>query len=68
MDNMFTRGQFRKSKFSNPNANCVEVAQRPGLVEVRDSKTGFGSAADARLRMSPTTFTTFLVVVAGPAE
>lgn len=33
-----TRQQWRKSTYSNGQANCVETANRPGTVAVRDSK------------------------------
>lgn len=45
----FAEADFRKSSFSNPNQDCVAIASRDGRVEVRDSKTTFGSSADGRL-------------------
>lgn len=45
----FTEANFRKSSFSNPDQSCVEVAYAGRHVEVRDSKTAFGSSADGRL-------------------
>jgi len=32
------RPSWRKSSYSNGQANCVEVAGRPGAIAVRDSK------------------------------
>lgn len=33
---------FRKSSYSSPDAQCVEVAKAPGAVAVRDSKNPEG--------------------------
>ena len=37
-----TRPLWRKSTYSNGQANCVETASRPGTVAVRDSKDSDG--------------------------
>ncbi|MGA5565312.1 DUF397 domain-containing protein [Streptomyces platensis] len=51
---------WRKSSYSSGGGNCVEVAALgTGIVAVRDSKT----PAQAPLRFSSTTFTTFLQVL-----
>jgi hypothetical protein len=57
------RAAFRKSSFSDPQANCVEVAHHAEAVELRDSKTRPGAPADARLRFRPAAFTAFLAAL-----
>lgn len=54
---------FRKSSFSDPHANCVEIARRPEIVEVRDSKVEFGSAADVRIKLHPKAFSAFIATL-----
>ncbi|MFC5285444.1 DUF397 domain-containing protein [Actinokineospora guangxiensis] len=54
------RTAFRKSSFSDPQANCVEVARGVRSVELRDSKVEFGGPADARIRLRPAAFAAFL--------
>lgn len=61
--NTFSRSDFRKSRYSDPDKNCVEVATNTEAVEMRDSKTEFGSAADHRIRLSPAAFAAFRVSV-----
>ncbi|WP_035283529.1 DUF397 domain-containing protein, partial [Actinokineospora spheciospongiae] len=63
MTTPFSRNDFRKSSYSNPDANCVEVAQRADAVELRDAKTAFGSATDFRLHLSPTGFAALIDTV-----
>ncbi|MEV7870236.1 DUF397 domain-containing protein [Streptomyces sp. NPDC088124] len=47
---------FRKSSYSEPSGECVEVADNiPGTVAVRDSKAGAGPV----LRLTPTAWRTF---------
>jgi hypothetical protein len=56
---IFSRSEFRRSSYSDPNGNnCVEVARSSGLVGIRDSK-----ADDAVLLVSPAAFSRFLAVV-----
>jgi len=62
----FRRAEFRKSSFSDPQQDCVEVAQRAGWVQVRDSKTAFGGPRDGRLGFSGARFREFLVTVRRP--
>jgi hypothetical protein len=45
----FTEADFRKATQSEPNESCVHVARRDRWVEVRDTKTVFGSSGDGRL-------------------
>lgn len=52
----FTAQDFRKSSFSDPDRNCVEVAQRTDLAQLRDSKTAFGADDDGRLTLDPVGF------------
>ncbi|MBE1580557.1 DUF397 domain-containing protein [Amycolatopsis roodepoortensis] len=59
----FSRSDFRKSRWSDPDKNCVEVAMSTEVVEVRDSKTEFGAADDHRLRMSPAAFAALIAAV-----
>lgn len=37
-----SRPPWRKSTYSNSNSNCVEVANQPGAIAVRDSKDAAG--------------------------
>ncbi|WP_217167029.1 DUF397 domain-containing protein [Streptomyces sp. AC512_CC834] len=55
---MGTPGNWRKSSYSGPGDgnSCVEIANSPTLVAVRDSKT----PATAALAFPPTTFATFV--------
>jgi hypothetical protein len=62
----FRRAEFRKSSVSDPNQECVEVAQRAGWVQVRDSKTAFGGPQDGRLGFSGPRFREFLGTVQRP--
>lgn len=59
----FTRETFRKSSYSRPDRDCVEVARDTDGVEVRDSKTAFGSSVDAHLAFTQRQFAAFLSVV-----
>jgi hypothetical protein len=56
----FRRAEFRKSSVSDPNQECVEVAQRAGWVQVRDSKTAFDGPQDGRLTFRASQFAEFL--------
>lgn len=50
-DYAFARTDFRKSRFSEPDRECVEMARLKdrGLVALRDSKTIFGAFDDRHL-------------------
>ncbi|MGY0232964.1 DUF397 domain-containing protein [Longispora urticae] len=50
-----TKAVWRKAARSNPDGNCVEVAQVPGVTGVRDSKDATGPA----LLVTPTDWHTF---------
>jgi hypothetical protein len=56
----FRRADFRKSSLSDPQQSCVEVAQRAGWVQVRDSKTAFDGPQDGRLTFRAARFVEFL--------
>jgi predicted secreted Zn-dependent protease len=51
-----TRQSWRKSSYSGHNEECVEVAQAPDLVAVRDSKNPSGPV----LHFTATEWTAFL--------
>lgn len=57
---MFTAADFRKSSYSDPNQDCVHVARRDDWVEVRDTKTVFGSPSDHRLAFTARQFDSLL--------
>jgi hypothetical protein len=59
----FGEDDFRKSSFSNPNQDCVEVAHRDSRVELRDSKTAFGTTSDQRIVLADEVFHAFLAVI-----
>ena len=54
----FTAQEFRKSSFSLPDRDCVEVAYREGtaMTQLRDSKIAFGTADDGRLTVNAAEF------------
>ncbi|HET9137729.1 DUF397 domain-containing protein [Actinophytocola sp.] len=54
---MYAEPTFRKSSFSDPNQECVEVARHDDWVQVRDSKAG---PDDGRLTFVGARFTEFL--------
>ncbi|WP_055547555.1 DUF397 domain-containing protein [Streptomyces sp. NBRC 110028] len=56
---------FRKSSYSDPERECVEVATNvPGAVAIRDSKRPDGPI----LRFMPAAWADFQAVVAGEAK
>lgn len=59
----FREADFRKSSYSDPNQECVHMAQGAGWVEMRDTKTDFGSPADGRLAFTTEHGRTFLGAV-----
>ncbi len=48
--------KYRKSSYSNSNANCVEVGSKPGIVAVRDTKDNGNGPV---LRFSPDAWARF---------
>lgn len=56
----FARTAFRKSSHSEPHLSCVEIARAADEVAIRDSKTVYGSPADAHLAFAPAQFDAFL--------
>lgn len=62
----FDEDDFRKSSFSNPNQDCVNLAYRDCWVELRDSKTAFGTSADQRIMLTDSAFLAFLATVTRP--
>jgi Domain of unknown function (DUF397) len=65
MTMMGARPKWRKSTYSNAQANCVEVAGQPGTVAVRDTKDPHGPT----LAFSPRDWRQFArrVKAGGPA-
>lgn len=59
----FRTDEFRKATRSNPDKNCVCVARRSGVVELRDDKQVFGGPGDVRLRFTDAEFDAFLAGV-----
>lgn len=59
----FPREAFKKSSYSRPNKDCVEVARDGGQIAIRDSKTVFGSTVDAHLAFTESQFDAFLSAV-----
>ncbi|MPZ84705.1 MAG: DUF397 domain-containing protein [Actinophytocola sp.] len=57
----FSEGDFRKSSRSDPDKDCVHVARRDGWVEMRDTKTVFGTPTDHRLAFNAEQFDSLLV-------
>ena len=51
---------FRKSSYSDPDRDCVQVARGSSWAAVRDSKTTFDSREDTRLMFTAQQFDTFL--------
>ncbi|CAL9573129.1 DUF397 domain-containing protein [Streptomyces sp. Tu 3180] len=51
---------FKSSRSSSGSGDCVEVANHPGAVHVRDSR----DKAGPRLALSPTAWTDFVAHVA----
>ena len=61
----FSKDDFRKVSCSEPQRNCVHVARRGDVAQVRDSKTGFDAADDGRLTVSGEQFTAFVRTLRG---
>ncbi|MFC0107910.1 DUF397 domain-containing protein [Kibdelosporangium aridum] len=57
----FTETEFRKSSFSEPDKECVQVARRGGWVAIRDTKTTFGASDDHHLLLTANQFDSFLM-------
>ncbi|MEU4212123.1 DUF397 domain-containing protein [Streptomyces sp. NPDC026206] len=58
------RPPWFKSSYSQPDANCVEVAIPPGMVLVRDSKLG-SAQGHPRITISPATWAAFTAELRG---
>jgi hypothetical protein len=63
MTSPFRAEEFRKAARSNPTKDCVQVARRTGVVELRDDKQRFGEPGDVRLRFTAAEFDAFLAGV-----
>lgn len=59
----FRADEFHKAARSEPKRNCVCVARRAGVVELRDDKRAFGGPGDVRLRFTDAGFDAFLTEV-----
>lgn len=59
----FNEDDFRKSSFSNPNQDCVNLAYWNSWVELRDSKTAFGTTDDQRITLADGAFRTFVAMI-----
>lgn len=60
----FEEADFRKSSRSVPDKDCVHIARRDGMVEVRDTKKVFGASDDHRLSFTAEQFDDFLARLA----
>lgn len=57
---VFAEADFRKSSYSDPDRDCVQVARRGDRVAMRDSKTAFDGRDDCWLVLPAERFDVFL--------
>jgi Domain of unknown function (DUF397) len=59
MQHDLTSADWHKSSYSGNSGNCIEMAELPGVVAVRDSK----NPDDGALGFTPETWTAFTIAI-----